>query len=200
MSGEALGEAPRGPESVLRALAPDPALTERVIETRREWEGSVFAVEHSEVELSDGSRAWRELVRHHGGAGVVAVWDGRVCLVRQYRVALGRMTLEIPAGKADAGETRESCAARELTEETGLVAERLELLVETYGSPGFTDESTSVFFAHGLSRGEASLDEGELLRVCWLPAADVIEAVRAGILQDAKTVAGILAANARGML
>lgn len=190
----------RVPESVRRALAPDDALLERVVGTSSTWKGTVFEVVRAEVELSDGSRAWRELVDHHGGSGVVAVRDGCVCLVRQYRVALGRVTLEIPAGRTEPGESRAACAARELAEETGLVAERLELLVENYGSPGFTNESTSVFFAHGLSQGPSRPDEGELLRICWLPVEDVVAAVRAGALQDSKTVAGILAAKAFGML
>ena len=186
--------------SVLRALEPDPALTERVLRADAAWEGSIFSVERLLVELADGSRAWREVARHHGGAGVVAALDGRVCLVRQYRVALGQMTLEIPAGKLDPGESRAACAARELAEETGLVAERLELLVESYGSPGFTDELTSVFFAHGLARGPSRPDEGELVDVVWLPVPEVVEAVRQGRIRDAKTVEGILAAKAYGML
>ena len=194
------GEKDDGLALVRRALGPDPALLEEVIRRDLEWEGRIFSVEHLEVELSDGSRSWREVVRHHGGAGVLAVMGGRVCLVRQYRVALGRMTLEIPAGKVDPGESREACAARELTEETGLVAERLELLVESYGAPGFTNEHTSVYFAHGLAQGPSSPDEGELVGVLWLPVEDVLAAIRAGLIDDAKTVEGVLAARAFGLL
>ena len=86
-----------GLDAIRAALEPDDALFERVVSTNVEWEGKIFSVEHQRVELSDGSLDWREIVRHHGGAGVLAVRDGQVCLVRQYRVALGRMTLEIPA-------------------------------------------------------------------------------------------------------
>lgn len=189
-----------GLEAIRRALECDPVLYESVVRTDRAWEGRIFSVELLEVELSDGSRDAREVVRHHGGAGVVAVMGGRVCLVKQYRVALGRMTLEIPAGKVDPSEPRDVCAARELTEETGLVAERLELLTESYGAPGFTNEHTSVYFAHGLTQGEAALDEGEFLNVVWVPLADALEAIRAGLIDDAKTVSGILAAKAYGML
>lgn len=189
-----------GLDAVRRALEPAPELAERVVRTDRAWEGRIFSVEHLRVELADGSLDWREVVRHHGGSGVVAAVDGRVCLVRQYRVALGCMTLEIPAGKVDPGEPREACAARELTEETGLVAERLELLTESYGAPGFTNEHTSVYFAHGLTQGAARPDDGELLNVVWVPVDDAMEAIRAGLIQDAKTVEGILAAKAFGML
>lgn len=189
-----------GLDMIRGALAPDARLHERVVRADPEWQGKIFSVEHLRVELSDGSLDWREVVRHHGGAGVVAVRDGRVCLVRQYRVALGRMTLEIPAGKVDPGEPRDECAARELTEETGLVAERLELLTESYGAPGFTDEHTSVYFAHGLSQGDAAPDEGEFVDVLWVPVDDAVRAIRLGLIDDAKTVEGILAAEAYGML
>ncbi len=74
-----------GPDVIEAALEPDDALLERVVEKDVEWEGRIFSVEHLRVALSDGSLDWREVVRHHGGAGVVAVRDGRVCLVRQYR-------------------------------------------------------------------------------------------------------------------
>ena len=195
-----MAEKNKGLEVVSRALELDPALVERVVGTSHEWEGKIFSVEHLRVELSDGSLDWREIVRHNGGAGVVAVRDGCVCLVRQYRVALGCMTLEIPAGKVDPAERRDVCAARELTEETGLVAERLELLTESYGAPGFTNEHTSVYFAHGISQGEARLDEGEFLNVLWVPVDDAVAAIREGLIQDAKTVEGILAAKAFGML
>ena len=185
---------------IRRALEHDDALYEKVVSSERVWEGAIFSVERQEVELSDGSRGLRDLVFHHGGAGVVAVMGGRVCLVRQYRVALGRMTLEIPAGKVDPSEPRDVCAARELTEETGLVAERLELLTESYGAPGFTNEHTSVYFAHGLSQGPSRLDEGEFLNVVWVDVEDALSAIRAGLIDDAKTVTGILAAKAYGML
>lgn len=187
-------------DAVRRALAPDPALAERVVATDHAWAGRIFSVDHLEVELSDGSRGWREVVRHHGGAGVVAARDGRVCLVRQHRVVLGRVTLEIPAGKLDAGERGVDCAARELAEETGLLADELVPLVTTLGSPGFTDERTEVFLARGLSQGPSAPDPGELVRVLWLPVDEALAAVRAGLLQDAKTVAGLLAASAAGML
>ena len=189
-----------GLDAIRAALEPDPVLVERVVSAERPWEGRIFSVEQMDVELADGSHGWRDLVRHHGGAGVVAVMDGRVCLVRQWRVALGRMTLEIPAGKVDGDEPRDVCAARELTEETGLVAERLEHLAESYGAPGFTDEHTSVYLAHGLAQGPARPDEGELVNVVWVPLEDTLEAIRAGLLDDAKTVTGILAAKAFGML
>ena len=185
-----------GLAEVRRALEPDPALVERVDTDKQVWQGKIFSVDHLWVELANGSHAWREVVHHHGGAGVVAIRDGRVCLVRQYRVVLGRVTLEIPAGKLEGDEQGEKCAARELAEETGLHAEKLVHLATVLGSPGFTDEHTEVFLAQGLSQGVSRPDEGEVLRVVWLPLNEVVRAISAGLIQDGKTVTGVLAARA----
>lgn len=181
-------------ECIKKLLERDERLVEKVLRTDREWDGHIFRVEHLLVELPDGSQDWREIVRHHGGAGVCAVRDGKMCLVRQYRVALDRMTLEIPAGKLDPGEDPAECAARELVEETGLVAGRLEFLANTAGAPGFNDEKTRIFIAHDLTQHSSRPDEGELVDVVWIPVRDVIEAIRAGLIEDAKTVVSAFAA------
>ena len=179
------------------ALLPDSRFEEKISDDCLRWRGKIFEVRTLDVRLPDGSSGYREVVRHHGGAGVVALDDdGRICLVRQYRVALGRMTLEIPAGKLEPGENGVSCAARELTEETGLLAGRLERLVCVFGSPGFTDEHTEVFLARDLRQGVSSPDEGELVGCIWAPLEDVVDAALRGLVQDGKTVSGVLAAKA----
>lgn len=179
------------------ALAPDPRFEEMIVEDRLRWRGKIFEASTLSVQFPNGSSGCREVVRHHGGAGVVALdGDGRICLVRQYRVALGRMTLEIPAGKLESGEDGASCAARELAEETGLLAGRLERLVCVLGSPGFTDEHTEVFLARDLRQGVATPDEGELVSSIWVSLESVAEAALQGLIQDGKTVSGALAAKA----
>ena len=193
-------DSPEVPASVQDALAPDPALAEKVVGAQTLAQTPVFVAERLEVQTADGAHAPRFIARHHGGVGVVAVREGRVCLVRQYRCALGRVTLEIPAGRLEPGEEPRAAAARELAEETGLVASDLRHLVRVYGSPGFTDEKTDVFLATGLAQGPACPDEGEFLRVAWLPVTDVVRAVLAGAIQDSKTVCGVLAARAAGVL
>ena len=101
---------------------------------------------------------------------------------------MGRMTLEIPAGKLEMGEEPASCAARELAEETGLVADELVPLAVSAGSIGFTNEATRVFLARGLHQSEAHPDEGEFDGVVWLPLEDILAGVRAGLIQDSKTI------------
>ena len=185
--------ATEGLARIERLLEPDEALMEYEIARETHFTGRIFSAHELEVELSDGSHASREIVEHHGGAGVVAVCDGLVCLVRQYRIALGQMTLEIPAGKLEEGEDPADAAARELEEETGLSAESLELVARAWGSPGFTSECTYVFVARGLKQGQSHPDEGEFVCRVWLPVDDVVAAVRAGLIRDAKTIVGVFA-------
>ncbi len=183
-------------DTIRKLLETDSRYFEKVERIHKEWDGRIFSVETLDVRLSDGSAGWREIVRHNGGAGVCAIRDGKICLVRQYRVALGRMSLEIPAGKLDPGEDPAICAARELEEETGLVAERIEPLAVSAGAPGFNNEKTRIFAAHGLAQGPANPDAGEFVDVVWLPISDMVEAIRAGLIEDAKTVVSVFAAAA----
>ena len=183
-------------DRIRELLKPCDRLVETIEATHHEWDGRIFTVETLDVRLPDGSTSWREIVRHNGGAGVCAVRDGKICLVRQYRIALERMSLEIPAGKLDPNEDPAVCAARELEEETGLVAERIEPLAVSAGAPGFNNEKTRIFVARGLSQGAARPDEGEFVDVVWVPIADMVEAIQAGLIEDAKTVVSVFAAAA----
>ena len=177
-------------------LEPDERLLEEVAERKRIFTGKIFDVETLDVRLSDGEQGYREILHHNGGAGVCCVRDNKICLVRQYRVALGRMTLEIPAGKLDANEDPAVCAARELTEETGLVAGHLTHLATSAGAPGFNDEKTRIFVAHDVRQGEAAPDEGELVDVVWVDVDDMCEAIQLGLIEDAKTVVSVFAVKA----
>ena len=173
-------------------LQDDPTLVETIDERETMWHCAIFDAERWQVTQPDGQVGERDIVLHHGGAGVCVVRDGRMCLVRQHRVALGRMTLEIPAGKIDPGEDPAVCAARELTEETGLVAERLVPIAVSSGAPGFTNEKTRVFYAVGVTQRPASPDSDEFVDVVWIPVGEVVAAVRAGLIEDAKTVVSAL--------
>ena len=175
-------------ESIKRHLELDPSLYEETVDDEIKWKGRIFSADLLKVRLPDGSYGTREIAWHHGGCGVAAFREGKLCLVRQYRVALGRMTLEIPAGKLEEGEEPVVCAARELREETGLVADELVPLAVSAGSIGFTNEATRVFLARGLHQSASHPDEGEFVSVVWLPLGDVLAGVRAGLIQDSKTI------------
>ena len=196
-SGDIRAPRPGGADRVRRLVEGGPSLEEPIRSSRLRWEGRIFSAMTLDVDLPDGTVGYREIVRHHGGCGVCAVRDGRICLVRQYRVALGRHTLEIPAGKLDGGEEPLDCAARELLEETGLVAESLELVAHSAGSPGFTDESTHIYLAHGLEAHPARPDEGEFVDVLWVDLADVLDAIAQGVIIDSKTIIASLVAAMR---
>ncbi|MCI1997583.1 MAG: NUDIX hydrolase [Olsenella sp.] len=193
----AVGESD-GIRAIRRLLRDDGALREVPTGATTHWMGRVFEAQTVGVRLPDGTEGEREIAWHHGGCGVCAVIDGRMCLVRQYRLAMGAVTLEIPAGRREEGESPEDCAARELGEETGLVAERLELVARAAGSPGFTSETTCIYLAHGLSPHAAHPDEGELVDVHWMPVRDVVEAILEGLICDSKTIIAAQAALIRG--
>ena len=180
-------------------LRDDPSLVETVDTREQQWHCGIFDAERWMVTQPDGQVGERDIVLHHGGAGVCVIREGKMCLVRQYRVALGRMSLEIPAGKIDPDEDPAVCAARELLEETGLMAERLVPIAISRSAPGFTNEATRIFYADGVSQHPASPDSDEFVDVVWVPLDEVVAAVRAGIIQDAKTViSALFAAGLKG--
>lgn len=176
-------------------LRDDPALVERVDTRESMWKCALFDTQRWMVTQPDGQVGERDVLLHHGGAGVCVVRDGKMCLVRQYRVVLGRMTLEIPAGKIDPGEDPAVCAARELAEETGLVAERLVPVAQSLGAPGFSNEKTRVFYADGVSQAPAHPDADEFVDVVWVDLDDVVAAIRVGLIEDAKTIVAALFAD-----
>jgi len=186
-----------GPDTPL--FPGDTDLRETPLSDELVFHGALIDVRHMQVRLPNGSRALREVVRHMGAAAVVPVdEDGGVTLVRQHRVVVDRVTLEIPAGKLDhVGEDPLACAHRELAEETGLHAERMELLCPMITTPGFCTEQVSIYLATGLSRHAAHPDEDEFLRAVRMPLAEAVARVRSGELCDGKTALGLMLAWAK---
>jgi len=160
------------------------------------FHGALIDVTHMMVQLPNGKEALREVVRHKGAAAVVPVdADGFVTMVRQHRVVVDQVTLEIPAGKLDhVGEDPLACAHRELEEETGLRAEQMELLCPMVTSPGFCTEKVSIYLATGLSHHHAHLDEDEFLNAVRLPLEEAVARAMRGELNDGKTALGLLMA------
>ena len=154
-----------------------------------------FQVEVHDVRLPDGRMAKREIVRHNGGACVVAIDDQEnVYLVCQFRKPFDEELLELPAGKLEIGEDPLACATRELTEETGLSASSIEWLATVYPSPGYLSEVLWIYIATGLKYGQNNLDDGEFLSVHPYPMAEVLDMIDRGEIRDAKTQVGILRA------
>ena len=175
----------------------DAGLAERPLTEDVVWTGRIFNVDRLQVQLPDGRTAIRDVVRHPGAVAIVALTDeGRICLVRQYRTALGRVTVEIPAGKLDPGEDPLECASRELLEETGMVAEKIAYLTTIATSDGFTDELIHIYMATGLSFSKSSPDADEFINVDLVEVGELVDAVLDGRIEDAKTVVGALLCDA----
>ena len=169
----------------------------KILNSQKVFEGRVFKVTVDTI--SEGDLTYqREVVHHTGSAVIVPVHDdGTVSLVRQYRHPAVRYLLEVPAGTLNEGERPEVGAARELEEELGLIAERLEKLSEFFVSPGFLEEKMWVYLATGLSEGKRQPDEDEVLDIVRLPFGDALEMITSGEIQDAKTIIGLILAAPR---
>src|SRR5215207_7267703 len=152
----------------------------KILNSHKVFEGRVFKVTVDSV--SEGELTYqREVVHHPGSAVIVPVHDdGTVVLVRQYRHPAVRYLLEVPAGTLSDGERPDAGAARELQEELGLIAERLEKLTECFVSPGFLEEKMWIYLATGLSEGKQEPDEDEVLEIVRLPISDALEMISSG--------------------
>ncbi len=169
----------------------------RLLDRRTAYSGRVLEVGIDRLRLPDGGTTELEIIRHSGAAVVVPVTgDGEVLLVRQYRYATGEWLLEAPAGKLAPGEAPAACGRRELEEETGWRAARLDSLGAVWSSPGFTDELLHLFLARDLEPGTQALERDELLTVERQPVSAAVAMARDGRITDAKTVCALLRAAA----
>src|SRR5438270_11339280 len=168
-----------------------------VLSSEEVYRGRLISVARDTVR--EGGKTYvREVVRHPGGAAVVAVGnDGTVTLVSQYRHPTVRYLLELPAGKLDSGERPEQTAARELEEELGVVAGRMEQLSEFYSTPGFCAEKLWVFLATDLRETAHKYEDDEIIEVVRLPLRRALEMIASREIEDAKTIIGLLLAAER---
>ncbi len=171
-------------------------LTEKTIGSEKIFDGRVIRVRRDTVELPNKHTSTREVVEHPGGVAIVPIDnDGNVHMVRQYRYPLGRLCLELPAGKLEYGEDHKECGLRELGEETGMEAGKFEYLGVFCPSPGFCQELIHIYLATDLKQGKIHLDEDEFLEVEKYPLNDLIKMIHEGKIQDGKTVIGLLLAK-----
>jgi len=162
-------------------------------ESELRYHGKRFDV-YREIQITpDGARHTRDIVRHPGAVAILPVLDdGRICLIRNYRISVNEALLELPAGTLERGEDPQHCAERELIEETGYRAKEIKLLTWFYMSPGVLDEKMYLYLATGLEAGDAAREAGEdieNLLVTWDEAAAMM---RDGRIHEAKTMVGLL--------
>ncbi len=166
--------------------------------SRRIYSGRVVGLDLDTVRYPDGSTGELEMIRHSGAAAVVPVAsdpqgrDPVLLLIRQYRYATGGPLWEIPAGRLTPGEDPADCARRELLEEVGVTAGRIERLTTIWTTPGFTDERIHLFWAADLKAGAHAREPDEFIEVVPRPLSEVLQAIKSGEVCDAKTAVAIL--------
>jgi len=166
--------------------------------SRRVYTGRVLNLDIDQVRFPDGSTGELEIIRHPGASAIIpflsdpAGEDPQILLIKQYRYASEGFLYEVPAGRLDPNETPLDCARRELMEETGCSAERIEPLYTFYTTPGFIDERIHGFIATGLSRGESQREADEFMTLETMTLSNALELIQRGEIRDAKTAVLIL--------
>lgn len=173
-------------------------LTSAKLSSRRVYSGRIILLDIDTVRFPNGSIGELEMIRHPGASAVVPFLgdpmgdDPQILLLKQYRYAAEDFLYEVPAGRLDPGEEPIDCARRELMEETGCEAERLEHLYTFYTTPGFTDEKIHAFMAVGLKRGESRHETDEFITVETMTLSRALGLIEKGDIKDAKTALSIL--------
>lgn len=172
-------------------------MTKAQLATRRIYTGRVLNLDMDQVRFPNGSVGELEIIRHSGASAIVPFLtdpkgeDPQILLLRQYRYAAEEVLYEVPAGRLDPGEDPADCARRELMEETGCTAARIEHLYTMYTTPGFTDEKIHVYMATGLERGPTGHEADEFITVETVTLSEALELIKKGEIKDAKTALSI---------
>lgn len=169
--------------------------TEKIISAEPLFDGGFLHAQRLTVQLPDGRTAIREVSRHRGAVAIVPIWqDGSVTVVKQFRPAIDAESVEVPAGLLDKGEDTLEAAKRELCEETGISAQRWYYLAKVASSPGFCDETVTLYAAAGLSSGETHFDDDEFLVSERVPLEKLYEMILRGEVVNSSTVSAVLLA------
>ncbi len=167
---------------------------ETVLRRQILYSGRVISLRRDEVKLPNGRKAFREVVEHPGAVTIVPFLDEEtLVMVRQYREAVSKSLLELPAGTLRAGESPAECASRELVEETGYEAKQLDNLIDFYVAPGYSTERIYAFVGRQLSQRAQSTDEDEFIDVVEVPLKECFEMIKGNEIMDAKTICSLAA-------
>lgn len=167
-------------------------LYEKRIKENKIYDGKIFEVYSDAVELPNGKIANRDWIKHYGGAAILVIdKDDIVYLVEQYRYAVNKIVLEIPAGKIDRGETPYQTAIRELEEELGFKADKLTPLGEILPTVGYVSERIYIYLASEFKICKQHLDEGEFVNIVKMPFNELVDRIKCGEIEDAKTLCAV---------
>lgn len=164
------------------------------IKRELEYKGQIVDFYSDYMQLPDGKEAKWDFIKHKGAAAIVAVdEDGKLYMVRQYRNAVEKNTLEIPAGALNPGEDTKTAAIRECEEEIGYVPKNVEHLLDLFTTVAFCNEKIGIYYCSGLKKTKQHLDEDEFVNVETYELEELVSMILDGTIQDAKTISAILA-------
>ena len=165
---------------------------EKTIKSNVVYDGKILRLNCDEVSLPNGGTSIREIIHHHGGVCILAFYNGKVPMVRQYRYSYQKEMYELPAGKLEKGEDSYQAGLRELEEETGLTAESLESYGFMYPSCGYTNEIIYLYKANNITKTQMHLDDDENIDVHYFSLDEIVEMIMKNEINDAKTICLVL--------
>ena len=169
---------------------------EKTISSERIYEGRILNLRKDKVHVRDNKTSYREIVEHNGGVALAAVTkEGKMVMVRQYRKAADKAILEVPAGKIEKDEDHRLTAERELQEETGYTAGKMEYITSFYSSIGYSTEVIYLYFASDLTPGDTNFDDNEAIDILEYSLPELRRMIFTGEIEDAKTICAILLAE-----
>lgn len=174
--------------------------TEKTLKSKQVFNGKVVKVYLDDVELSDGKKTFREVVKHSGGVVILAIKENKILLVKQFRYPMQEVMFELPAGKLESNENPFLAAQRELEEETGYCANSWTSLGFVYTSPGYSDEKLYLYKAENLYFTNCHPDEGEIIQAFEYDIKDIISMINKGEINDSKTLCALFRAFSEGLI
>lgn len=164
---------------------------EKTLSSTTIYKGKILSLRKDEVLCPNGNKSYREIVDHHGGAGILAFIDNKVILIKQYRYTYDEILYEIPAGKLEKDEDPLNAAQRELLEETGYYSSNIKHLGDIYPTCGYSNEIIHIYLAKDLKKQERHLDDDEFIDVYYFDIEEVKSLIKEGKIKDAKTICAI---------